>query len=268
MNLVVDFPVDPVPRWGYGLPPHPQVAALVEDARDGIAERLRSYLVFSEELAAIPLDGDGAEPGMPYWANGYFQGLDAVSLYGTIATARPARYLEIGAGNSTKFARRAIDAHGLETRIISVDPTPRSALAGLAHEHHQVPLQHLDPTVFDGLAAGDVLMLDGSHRCFTNSDVTVFFTEVLPRVPAGVHVYIDDVFLPWDYPPQIADRWYSEQYLLAAWLLAGDRLSIGLPNFWISTEPDLHGILAPIWKHLTWAGVPTNGTGFWLTVDG
>jgi hypothetical protein len=60
--------------------------------------------------------------------------------------------------------------------------------------------------------------------------------------------------------------WWSEQYLLAVWLLAGDRLEVTLPNFWVSTEPELHRILAPLWDRFTWAAVPTNGTGFWLTI--
>ena len=109
-------------------------------------------------------------------------------------------------------------------------------------------------------------MIDGSHQSYTNSDATVFFTEVLPRLPPGVLVYVDDIFLPWDYPPQMSDRWYSEQYLLAAWLLAGDRLEITLPDFWLCTQPDLHRILAPLWDRFTWAAIPTNGTGFWMTI--
>jgi hypothetical protein len=128
------------------------------------------------------------------------------------------------------------------------------------------PLEDVDPSLFERLTSDDILMIDGSHRTFMNSDVTVVFCELLPRLPSGLLLYVDDVFLPWDYPPQLADQWWSEQYLLAAWLLAGDRLEITLPNFWVSTEPELHRILAPLWDRFTWAAVPTNGTGIWLTV--
>ena len=55
-----------------------------------------------------------------------------------------------------------------------------------------------------------------------NSDATVFFLEILPRLPGGVLVGIHDVFLPYDYPRDYADRYYSEQYLLAAHLIAGN----------------------------------------------
>jgi len=261
--ITLDYPVHPAPRWGYGLPPHPELASLIDSGRDRYAERLRSLLPFVDELAEIPFDGSGREPS---WTNGWFQGLDAASLYGFLVQRHPATYLEVGAGNSTRFARRAIEKHHLSTKIISVDPTPRAALDGLADEHIASPFEDVDGALFEKLGPGDVLMIDGSHRTFTNSDVTVFFCETLPRLRSGLLVYVDDIFLPWDYPPQLSSEWYSEQYLLAAWLLAGDRLEITLPNFWISTEPDLHRLLAPLWDQFTWAAVPTNGTGFWLTV--
>jgi hypothetical protein len=149
---------------------------------------------------------------------------------------------------------------------LSIDPSPRAALDGLVDEHFKARLQDVDLSVFARLGPDDIVMIDGSHQAFTNSDATVFFTEVLPRLPPGVLVYVDDIFLPWDYPPTWGDRWYSEQYLLAAWLLAGDCLEITLPNFWICNQPDLHRVLAPLWDRFTWAAIPTNGTGFWMTI--
>jgi hypothetical protein len=261
--IVLDHPVRPRPRWGYDRPPHPELDALIGAGRPRYEERLRSLLPLAEELGEIPLDGDGTGPS---WTNGWFQGLDAASLYGFLVERRPATYLEIGAGNSTRFARRAIERHGLGTEIVSVDPSPRAALVGLADRHLATPLEDVDLALFERLGAGDLLLLDGSHRLLPNSDVTVFFCEVLPRLPSGLLVYIDDVFLPWDYPAQLDDQWWSEQYVLAAWLLAGDRLEVTLPNFWVSTQPELHQVLTPLWNRLTWAGVPTNGTGFWVTV--
>jgi hypothetical protein len=261
--IVLDHPVRPSPRWGYGKPAHPELERIIAAGRDRYEERLRSLLAFTDELAAIPFDGTGRDPS---WTNGWFQGLDAASLYGFLAQRAPSLYLEVGAGNSTRFARRAIEVHELPTRIVSIDPRPRAELDGLADEHIACPLEDTDLAVFDRLAPDDVLLIDGSHRVFTNSDVTVFFSEVLPRLPAGLLVCVDDVFLPWDYPPQMDGEWYSEQYLLAAWLLAGERLEVTLPSFWVSTEPSLHRVLAPLWDQFTWAAIPTNGTGFWFTV--
>ncbi len=262
-TITLDYPVRPEARWGYGRPPHPELALLIEAGRSRYEKTLSSLLELVDELAEIAFDAEGQAPR---WVNSYFQGLDAASLYGALVERRPATYLEVGAGHSTRFARHAIERHRLPTRIVSIDPTPRAALDGLSDVHIRQPMEDADGALFDALGPGDILMLDGSHRVLTNSDVTVFFTEILPRLPSGLLVYIDDIFLPWDYPPQLNDRWYSEQYLLAAWLLAGERLEITLPNFWISTEPELHRILAPLWDRFTWAAVPTNGTGFWLTI--
>lgn len=57
-----------------------------------------------------------------------------------------------------------------------------------------------------------------------------------------------------------------EQCVLAAWLLAGDRSEVTLPDFWVCTEPDLHAILAPFWNRFPPDAIATNGTGFWVTV--
>ena len=49
-----------------------------------------------------------------------------------------------------------------------------------------------------------------------------------------------DIMLPDDYPPEWADRFYSEQYVLAAYLLAeGDRLDVELPVHYVSRDPEL-----------------------------
>ena len=61
------------------------------------------------------------------------------------------------------------------------------------------------------------------------SDATVFFTEILPKLSGGTMVGLHDIFLPHDYPADWLGRYYSEQYLLASWLLGGTRLRIELP---------------------------------------
>jgi hypothetical protein len=46
-------------------------------------------------------------------------------------------------------------------------------------------------------------------------------TEVLPRLKPGLLVGIHDIFLPDDYHPLHASWYYSEQYLLACYILGG-----------------------------------------------
>jgi len=87
-----------------------------------------------------------------------------------------------------------------------------------------------------------MLFIDGSHHCFMNSDATVIFLEILPRLKSNVIVQIHDIFLPYDYPPGWENRYYSEQYLLAAYLLAGTKIfNIILPMQYISKDEELEG---------------------------
>src|SRR5262245_61775152 len=44
----------------------------------------------------------------PFWNQNWFTSFDAVLLYGLLNIYKPGRYIEIGSGDSTKFARRAV----------------------------------------------------------------------------------------------------------------------------------------------------------------
>ena len=262
-QISLDYPVHPRPRYGYGLPPHPQLDAVLRRHLAEYAALLEGFLEFRPQLEKIALTQESDFE--PYWTNGAFQGLDAVALYCFLAQWRPRRFMEVGSGNSTKFARRAIVDHGLATQVTSIDPEPRAQIDEICDRVIRAPLEDLDLAVFDDLESGDVCFIDGSHRCFTNSDATVALLEVLPRLAPGVYVHIHDIFLPWDYPPQLTDWYMSEQYVLAPYLLAdGGLVDILLPNFFVCLEPSLHEILSPFWHTFTWAAMPTNGSSMWL----
>jgi len=82
--------------------------------------------------------------------------------------------------------------------------------------------------------------IDNSHRVLLNSDATVFFLEVLLKLSKGVIVHIQDIYLPYDYPQFMCDRFYSEQYLLASYLLANSKkYNPLLPNYFISKDKEL-----------------------------
>ena len=231
MQIELDFALNPTPRYGHGKPPHPDIYALLNEHRARYARRLTEFTNFAADLAEIPVD-QPAECMRPFWMNGFFPGFDAFALHGFLATARPTTYIEIGSGNSTKFAHHAIQKRNLDTRIISIDPTPRAEIDALCSEVIRAPLESIDLEIFKKLGKDSVVFFDGSHRCFMGSDVTVFFFEVLPRLRPGILVHVHDIFLPQDYWPAWKDRFYSEQYLLAAWLLGvaeACRLNYPLP---------------------------------------
>ena len=227
--MFLDYPVVPKSRYGYGKPPHAKLYEQFAALRPEIHKLLSSFLAFEEGMRRIPLRSE-RKSAEPCWINQWFEGLDVFALYGFIASRKPNLYLEIGSGYSTKVARQAILEEQLRTKILSVDPHPRAEINPLCDQLFRVGLEDLDLKLFARLKAGDIVFFDGSHRSFMNSDVTVFFLDILPNLAPGVCVHIHDIELPYDYMPERAHWYYSEQYLLAVALLEGhtDRKSTRL----------------------------------------
>lgn len=262
-SISLDYEVRPEPRWGHGKPVHPQLQYIIARNAHAYADLLQRFGTYADDLLKIPLDAPDATS--PAWHNTYMTGLDAVALYCMLALGNPARYLEVGSGHSTRFARRAIADHKLRTTITSIDPEPRAEIDALCDRVVRTPLERADPAPFDELESGDIVFFDGSHRSFANSDATVALIEVFPRLKPGVLVEVHDVTLPWDYPSVFCDAYYSEQYLLAAYLLAdGPTFEIVLPNFFVTLTPELHHILDPVWDRFAWSATATNGLSFWM----
>jgi hypothetical protein len=259
----LDHPIRPRPRYGYDNPLHPELDRLISQHEAGFAVLLQELLRFRDDLHAIPVTHSPGSVG-PWWGCGWLPALDAFTLYGLIRRMRPARYLEVGSGCSTKFARKAVDDEGLPTQIISIDPAPRDDVDAVCDVVLRQPLEEVDLAIVDELEAGDFLFIDGSHRCFTNSDATVVFLDVLPRLRTDVHVGIHDIYLPWDYPPWWNDRFYSEQYLLAAYLLGGARVEIVLANWFVHNRDDLRRMVDPLWAELNLEGHKLHGSCFWM----
>jgi Methyltransferase domain len=262
--IFLDYPVKPVPRYGYGKPPHPELTRILAERDASYSETLTRFLELSRDLSNIPLRQPKSSLD-PCWINKWLDGLDTIALYGFVATERPALYVEVGSGYSTKVVRRSITDQHLPTKLVSIDPHPRAQIDKLCDEVIRQPLENCDLSVLRDLKAGDVFFMDGSHRSFMNSDVTVFFLEILPRLRPGVLVHIHDIYLPLDYMPDRAHWYYSEQYLLAASLLAGHAgYTVVLPNNYISITPRLADVLTPFWNLPALAGVPHDGCSFWL----
>jgi predicted O-methyltransferase YrrM len=266
--VFLDYPVEGRPRYGYGRPPHAELKAILGENRESYRETLQSFLRFKEALLRIPLRS-GKNSTEPCWINRWLPGgLDTLALYGMLATRRPRRYVEVGSGYSTRVARRAIREEKLNTKIISIDPRPRAKVEELCDEVIRKPLQEVEvPELAGSLEPGDIIFLDGSHRASMNSDVSVFFLEVLPRLRPGVLAHLHDIALPNDYPPEWQDWHYSEQYLLAASLLAGHaNYQVVLPNAFVSLDKELSETVEPLWREPQMHPVPREGLSFWMRV--
>lgn len=218
-------------------------------------------------LTQIPKDSENASDVDPIWVNGYLPGLDSVALYGFLSALNPENYIEIGSGNSTKFARRAILDNKLRTKITSIDPYPRAEIDKICDNIIRKPMEDVDVSFFEKMGPGDILFVDNSHRIFMNSDSTVVLLDILPVLKPGVIVEFHDIFLPYDYPPEWIPRYYSEQYGLAAYLLGGGHtLQIILANNFISNDPELSLILSPLWDHPRMKGVYHGGGSLWMQI--
>ena len=239
---------------------------LINSGSDRYAAILRKLAPLAPFFERIPVHGDGVPNLSPHWVNGWFPGLDAISLYGLLALHDPRWYVEVGSGNSTMFARRAIQDHRLRTTIISIDPVPRADIDSICDKVIRLPFEDMPLDFFDFLSGDDMLFVDNSHRSFQNSDVTVFFTEILPNLPSRMIYGLHDIYLPLDYPQEWADRFYNEQYLLASYLVGGARADeILLPNAYLSLcAADHLDLLADTLNNPKLQGIEKSGGAFWM----
>jgi hypothetical protein len=237
--LRVDFLPDAsnVPAWGASGPAFARLASILDRDSALQAGCLDRCLQYSDAVDAWPSTRQEGSP-LPWIDNEFLSPSDMVALYGMVRDLRPIRYVEIGCGISTRVALAAISDGGLGTEMVCVDPVPRVALPGARIRHIPQKLESAVGEVLGLAVPGSILFFDGSHRSFPGSDVSVFFMEVLPALPPGVVVHIHDIFLPADYPASLAPRYWSEQYLLAAWLLGGGAgLEVLLPGAHLEMEP-------------------------------
>ncbi len=265
-RIDLEYPVHPKPRWlKYGRAGERLMAKLAT-CRPEAQALIQQIAGFHEKFMAIPLEARaGSDAAGPSWINGWFPGFDAVMLYGLLATRNPRLYVEVGSGNSTRFARRAIRDHGLRTKIISIDPCPRAEIDAICDQVVREPLENVDVAALDRVTAEDLLFVDSSHRSFQNSDVTVFFTEILPGLPPGLVYGMHDIYLPGDYPPEWAERFYSEQYLLASYLHGGaDGDDIVAPLAYLYHDTDLPSAFTRTFDQLGLAQALRYGNSFWM----
>ncbi|HEY0958371.1 MAG TPA: class I SAM-dependent methyltransferase [Novosphingobium sp.] len=242
--IQLEYPVLPRLRRAANEPITPRLGQHVHARQDSFLDVISSFSRFKPNFESIPMEPTGAAE--PSWLNPWIPALDGISLYSFVAEKNPQIYMEIGSGVSTTFVRRAIRDHGLQTKIISIDPFPRAEIDEICDEVVRLPLEQCDLAVFDRLSDGDVLFCDNSHRGFQNSDVTVFFSEVIPRLSGkDILIGVHDIFLPFDYPEDWLGRHYNEQYYMIGSLL-GDAWETVLPSFYCTIEPSLNDAIRKI----------------------
>lgn len=266
-NLSLEYKVKFEPRYGHGKPPHKLLYDVINSEREVYRGYLQASLKYKETFQSIKDMKDEQDTTKPVYNNNFLPGLDIVAIYTLLAEEKPKKYIEIGSGNSTKVAYLAKKEQKLDMEIISIDPMPRAEIDSLADRVVRKPFENVDFDVVDLLEEGDVLFVDNSHRILPNSDAMVFFMEILPRLKKGVIVHIHDIYLPYDYPQFMCDRFYTEQYGLAPYILANPKkYQTILPNYFISEDKELASIIESIWDSPNTKNVERHGGSYWLKI--
>ncbi len=267
-TLFLDYPVEFKPRYGHGLAPHPELYAIVNEHRNEYKELLTKAISYSNRFAEINDQQQEKDSTKPTWNNGFLPGLDIVGIYTMLAEYKPSTYVEIGSGNSTKVAYKAKQDQQLNTKIVSIDPMPRAEIDALTDELIRKPFENIDFSFLYDLKENDILFVDNSHRILPNSDSMVFYMEILPRLKKGVIVHIHDIYIPYDYPQFMCDRFYSEQYGLAMYLLANpSKYKTLLPNYFISEDKELSSHIESIWDTASTKNIERHGGSYWIQIN-
>ena len=265
-----EYKVDTKPRMLPGTRLFEALRTILEQQRPHYREGLQRVLANADSLARIPDAQNQPVSGLePHWNNGYFPGLDIAVLYTLLGHCRPQHYLEVGSGTSTKVAAQARRDFGLTMEMRSIDPAPRQEIDALVDRVDRVPLEDLRDSegLIANLGPSDVLFLDNSHRVFSNSDALIGLLEWLPFLSKGVLVHVHDVYLPFDYPQEMCDRFYNEQYMLAALLISNpDRYKVLMPNWFISQDAKLSELVSPLWTTPGMPVVERHGGSFWIEI--
>lgn len=203
---------------------------------------------FRAEYETLPAAPPPEAPPWTYYThNDYYDDVDGYILYAMVRHFRPRRIIEIGSGNTTYLAAQAAERNRADDpnhscELTAIEPYPNPVLrAGFPGLTHLIPsmVQDVPLSLFEELEESDILFIDSSHVVRTGSDVLYEYLEVLPRLRKGVLVHVHDIFLPREYPREWVldvNRYWTEQYILQAFLAFNDAFEILLPTAYLQAH--------------------------------
>lgn len=198
-----------------------------------VSEQLKLLAEFDygEELRAIPSQSNGSLS--PYYDNLAFAPLDGAVYHSLLRHLKPQRVIEVGSGESTRFAANALalnSAEGHPGDLVAIEPYESPYLERLGVTVIRERVEDVEPRIFGQLRANDVLFIDSSHVVRPGGDVAFLLLETVPALAPGVVIHIHDVFTPDDYPVEWSHRrWFwTEQYVVEALLTDNPRLEVVL----------------------------------------
>ena len=186
-------------------------------------ELLKS-LSFADELKNIPNSKNNKLEF--HFNNAAFESGDAEYWYQLIRMKKPERIFEIGSGNSTLMAIKAIGLNKQENpnyhcKHVCIEPYEMPWLEKTEVTVMRKKVEDVEISFFDELSENDILFIDSSHIIRPEGDVLFEYLELLPALNKGVIVHVHDIFSPRNYLETWLNsdvRFWNEQYLLEAFL--------------------------------------------------
>jgi len=201
-----------------------------------LCEELSEY---APEIYELP--GDIFNPHK----NKSFLDMDLEFLYCMVRHAKPKRFIEIGAGWSSRIAYQALNknmAEGYECEHILIDPYKDKEFESLFKDLVKFidkPIQEVPTNIFKDLNKNDILFIDTSHISKYGSDVNYLYFHILPLVNSGCYIHIHDIFMPNDYPSKWIyeyDQYWTELYLVMALLMYNSEFKIRIAAQYLSQK--------------------------------
>ncbi len=229
-----ESPIPGAQETGWALAPQPPVA--------GIDLNEEAQVDLMRELAPLWDDVlDAPREGWRFRASWMFVPGDAMVYYALLRKWKPARLVEVGSGFTSALALDCSDRHLPDLRTTFIEPYPDRLFRLLSeHDRQQTeiytkPVQEVPLEVFDQLEPGDILFVDTDHFTKAGSEVNWMAFNVFPRIPAGVHIHIHDMYWPFEYPIGWLKerRSYNEVYFFRAFLMDNPNYRIRLMNNWV-----------------------------------
>lgn len=187
--------------------------------------KMLGSFTFSKELLDTPKT-KRPDPLEFYLNNNAFESGDAEYWYQMIRAIKPKRIFEIGSGNSTLMAVKAIKKNHEENpnykcKHVCIEPYEMPWLEKTGASVIRKKVEEVELSFFSQLQENDMLFIDSSHIIRPQGDVLFEYLELLPSLNKGVIAHVHDIFSPKNYPTGwLIDevRFWNEQYLLEAFL--------------------------------------------------
>jgi len=147
--------------------------------------------------------------------NGFFETIDAELYYCLIRFFRPKQIVEVGAGNSTWFARDALKKNRAG-KLSAIDPAPRLFLPSECELVRRL-VQDPEITAFRELRKNDILFIDSSH---TEEEAKFLVENIYPILQPGVFIHHHDILFPFLGYTAVEPPWeeFGEQEVILEFL--------------------------------------------------